>query len=71
PVHWSLDSGDGDLTEPEALVAQLQRHPPGPGDVLLFHDDSPATPGALARLLPEWRAAGLRFSVLPGLERCA
>jgi peptidoglycan/xylan/chitin deacetylase (PgdA/CDA1 family) len=36
--------------------------------VLLFHDDSPVTPRALERLLPEWKAAGLTFARLPGWE---
>ena len=68
PIHWSLDSGDGECSDADELIARLHRQPPQPGDVLLFHDDSPATPGALARLLPEWRAAGLRFAHLPGWE---
>ncbi|SFC98313.1 Peptidoglycan/xylan/chitin deacetylase, PgdA/CDA1 family [Thiohalospira halophila DSM 15071] len=68
PIHWSLDSGDGGFTDVDELVEHLREHPPGPGDVLLFHDDSPVTPRALERLLPEWKAAGLTFARLPGWE---
>jgi peptidoglycan/xylan/chitin deacetylase (PgdA/CDA1 family) len=68
PIHWSLDSGDGGYDDVDALVNHLREHPPGPGDVLLFHDDSPVTPRALERLLPEWQAAGLNFATLPGWE---
>jgi len=68
PIHWSLDSGDGGFDDVDALVNHLRENPPRPGDVLLFHDDSLATPQALERLLPEWKAAGLTFAVLPGWD---
>ncbi|MFP4131474.1 polysaccharide deacetylase family protein [Thiohalospira sp.] len=68
PVHWSLDSEDGESTDAAALVERFRQRPPVPGDVVLFHDDSPATPLALEELLPAWQAAGLSFATLPGWE---
>ena len=68
PVHWSLDSGDSECSDVDELITHLREYPPGPGDVLLFHDDSPVTPRALEQLLPEWKAAGLTFAVLPGWD---
>lgn len=60
---WSLDTLDYRLTADE-VVARLAGAVPANGDILLFHDDNRTAGDALRRLLPAWRAAGLRFEAL-------
>lgn len=62
-VLWSFDSFDYKLGV-DAIIDRLVVHSPKGGDILLFHDDMPATIEALEHLLPRWGAAGLRFAVL-------
>jgi peptidoglycan-N-acetylglucosamine deacetylase len=62
-VLWSFDSLDHRLGV-DALVERLNMHLPQGGDILLFHDDMPATIEALGITLPRWRTAGLRFATL-------
>lgn len=59
-VLWSIDSLDYSLG-PEQVVARLAQTKVGPGDILLFHDDGSTAGDALRRLLPRWKASGLRL----------
>jgi peptidoglycan/xylan/chitin deacetylase (PgdA/CDA1 family) len=60
---WTHDSLDFKLGAP-ALVERLAGLSLRPGDILLFHDDQPASPTALDELLPRWRGAGFEFATL-------
>lgn len=63
---WSVDTLDYRLTADE-VVARLGDAVPASGDILLWHDDNRTACDALRRLLPAWRAAGLRFEALQAL----
>lgn len=60
---WSFDSFDYRLGF-DALIDRLVKYPPRAGEILLFHDDMPATIGAIKYMLPRWHAAGYRFATL-------
>lgn len=62
-VLWTIDSHDYKL-QPQDVVKRLQAATPVPGDVILFHDDTPCAGSALELLLPAWKKAGLQFPVL-------
>lgn len=62
-VLWSIDSLDYKLA-PDDVVTRFARTKVGPGDIVLFHDDGSTAGNALQRLLPQWRACGLRFDPL-------
>ena len=64
-VLWSRDSLDY-KENAEAIVAGFRRRPPGPGDIILFHDDHAVAAEALSVLIPEWRSQGFCFESLPG-----
>jgi peptidoglycan/xylan/chitin deacetylase (PgdA/CDA1 family) len=59
-VLWTRDSKDY-LLETPAVVERLSERSPGPGDVLLFHDDGPRALDVLEVMLPRWCSSGLRF----------
>jgi peptidoglycan/xylan/chitin deacetylase (PgdA/CDA1 family) len=63
-VMWTRDSYDFKWGADE-IVQGFVAEPPRAGDILLFHDDSPGAAPALDRLLPQWRARGLRLDALP------
>jgi peptidoglycan-N-acetylglucosamine deacetylase len=70
-VMWSRDSFDYRASEDE-VVAGFEKREVVAGDILLFHDDSPASAPALRRLIPRWKRAGLRFATLSGhLDKAA
>lgn len=62
-MMWSMDSLDWRLTSEEEILAhtlsQLR-----PGGIVLFHDGSAATPGAMAAFIDEARARGYRFVLI-------
>jgi peptidoglycan/xylan/chitin deacetylase (PgdA/CDA1 family) len=64
-VYWSYDSMDYQEAPQEALVKRLLDSPPLPGDIVLMHDDSAKTIGALEIVLPRWLANGHTFEPLP------
>lgn len=64
-AYWSYDSLDYQGRTPAVLTAKLREHPPRAGEVLLMHDDSDCSRHILEALLPEWRADGFVFHVLP------
>ncbi len=64
-MYWSYDSLDYQHRPPEELVQRMRVEPPRAGDIVLMHDDSDCCTRMLEILLPEWRAAGLRFDALP------
>lgn len=62
-VLWSrnsMDYRDGAAS----IVDDFRRHPPVPGDIILFHDDHTAAHEALLVLIPEWRSRGFEFGSL-------
>jgi peptidoglycan/xylan/chitin deacetylase (PgdA/CDA1 family) len=62
-VLWNFDSFDFKLQEPE-LIQRLEGYKPNGGDILLFHDDMPATVKALSHVLPRWRSAGFALTAV-------
>jgi peptidoglycan/xylan/chitin deacetylase (PgdA/CDA1 family) len=64
-AYWSYDSHDYSRRPAEQLIASARRHPPGPGEILLLHDDGGLALELLAALLPEWKAEGFVFEPLP------
>jgi len=64
-AFWSYDSLDYQKQSPDEVIAVLRRDPPRAGDIVLMHDDSGAAAKVLEAMLPEWAAAGLKFSSLP------
>ncbi|MFT3859684.1 MAG: polysaccharide deacetylase family protein [Aquabacterium sp.] len=62
-VLWNVDSYDFKLPEAE-LRQRLAQYQPRGGDILLFHDDMPATVVALREFLPRWRQAGFTLSAV-------
>ena len=67
-VMWSRDSFDFRASADE-VVAGFEQRDAVAGDILLFHDDSAASAPALRKLIPRWKAAGLRFGTLQGHAR--
>lgn len=65
-VYWSYDSLDYQDRPVDDLIARLLDQPPGPGDIVLMHDDSDKAARALDSVLPAWHARGMRFAALPG-----
>lgn len=63
-AFWSYDSLDYQRNSIEHMIETLRQYPPRAGDIVLMHDDSEMTTGALDVLLPEWRAAGLEMRAL-------
>lgn len=64
-VYWSYDSLDYRRPDPATLIEMLRRQPPHAGDIVLMHDDGPASIDLLETVLPLWRAAGLVPRALP------
>jgi peptidoglycan/xylan/chitin deacetylase (PgdA/CDA1 family) len=62
---WSYDTHDYQRRDAGELIAFVRRSPPRSGDVLLLHDDFECSAQMLRVLLPEWRAAGFQFPILP------
>lgn len=62
-VLWNFDSLDFKLPQAE-LDARLSSYQPSAGDILLFHDDMPATVSALRRAIPRWRQAGFQLTAV-------
>ncbi len=63
-VHWTKTYSDYRQDGTDALIERVAMAPPRAGDVLLFHDHNAITVEAIGKLLPVWRAAGLRFEPL-------
>ncbi|MGN6153249.1 MAG: polysaccharide deacetylase family protein [Lysobacteraceae bacterium] len=68
-AYWSYDTLDYSRRPVAELIASARRHPPRPGDILLMHDDAEASLRLLEAMLPEWRAAGFAFELLPRSPR--
>lgn len=64
---WSVDSLDSRRLTPDQLVERLQQTAPGPGDIVLFHDDGANTAEALPRILRQLSQRKLRCAVLDDL----
>jgi peptidoglycan/xylan/chitin deacetylase (PgdA/CDA1 family) len=64
-VYWSYDTLDYRRPDPAVLVDMLRGEPPRAGDIVLMHDDGPASVALLDAVLPEWQAAGLVLRALP------
>ncbi len=64
-AYWSYDSMDYRRQSADVLARRLREQPPGPGDIVLMHDDDPNTLLALRELVPEWHAAGHALEALP------
>lgn len=62
-VLWNVDSHDFKLPEAD-LQTRLEGYAPSAGDILLFHDDMPATVQVLRRMLPRWRQAGFLLTAV-------
>jgi peptidoglycan/xylan/chitin deacetylase (PgdA/CDA1 family) len=62
-VLWNFDSFDFKLPQPD-LLKRLEGYEPHGGDILLFHDDMPATVEALRQFLPRWRSAGFDLTAV-------
>lgn len=67
-AYWSYDSHDYTKLPADRLAANLEQHPPRPGEVVLMHDDNAETSALLARMLPAWIAAGWQVQALPPLR---
>ena len=64
-AYWSYDSLDYSKRSAEELVALARINPPRTGDIILMHDDSGIALEMLKMLIPEWKAQGFSFGVLP------
>lgn len=64
-AYWSYDSLDYRATSGMEVAQRLRRLPPGPGDIVLMHDDGVAAADALTELLPAWLADGQTFHAMP------
>ncbi|MBB3228577.1 peptidoglycan/xylan/chitin deacetylase (PgdA/CDA1 family) [Luteibacter sp. Sphag1AF] len=65
-IYWSYDSLDYQVDMArEHFIRRLREQPPGPGDIVLMHDDNARALDALEILLPEWRRSGFHFRALP------
>jgi Predicted xylanase/chitin deacetylase len=67
-VLWSRDSMDY-RDQPDSIIENFRRAPPMSGDIILFHDDSPASMQALEVLIPEWKISGFQLEALPSSEK--
>jgi len=65
-VYWSYDTMDYRRGPAAEVIGMLRDEPPGPGDILLMHDDGPAVVEVLDTLLPEWIERGYALRALPG-----
>ncbi len=63
-VMWSFESRDSFVANSSELEARVLPQALAPGDIMLFHDDTPSTAQALPRLLERLQSAGLRFGLL-------
>lgn len=59
-VLWSIDSGDWDEPDADAIYTAVVAHVQD-GDIVVFHDDNPQTVKALERILPALKEKGFRF----------
>ena len=66
-VHWSVDSGDSFLHEPQQLVRNFLELPLRGGDILLFHEDQPQTVQALPEVLHILRSRSFELSSVDAL----
>ena len=57
---WSVDSLDWKLDPSDQLIARMKKLQPGPGDVVLLHDDYIETVNALPQILMDIQARGLQ-----------
>ncbi len=64
-IHWSTDSMDYDESDAAHIAQRILRNGAKPGEILLFHDDSPLCLDIMDRLLPKLAAKG--FS-LPAMD---
>lgn len=64
-AYWSYDSHDYERLPAQALLTKIRSRPPGPGDVVLMHDDNMDTVEVLAELLPEWVRQGYSVEAMP------
>jgi len=60
-VLWSYDSLDYMEKDPETLIANINNAHIDSGDVLLFHDDSETTAGALPEIIKTLKSRGFRL----------
>lgn len=63
--HWSYDTLDYGRGDASALIELARQQPPRGGDILLMHDDGPASLEMLKLLIPEWKAQGFKLDALP------
>ncbi len=64
-IYWSYDTHDYRRRDSGELLRMLRAQPPAAGDILLMHDDGPASLDLIDALLPEWKARGLDPRALP------
>lgn len=59
-VLWSIDSGDWDEPDADAIYTEVVAHVQN-GDIIVFHDDNPQTVKALERILMDLKEKGFGF----------
>ncbi len=65
---WTMDSGD--WLHPNAdLIVERVLSLAKDGDVVVLHDDNPATVEAVARIIPALKEKGFRFATLRQMEQ--
>ncbi|MSP61010.1 MAG: polysaccharide deacetylase family protein [Myxococcales bacterium] len=71
PVLWSACPGNEDRMSSQEIVADLRKKALSPGEIVLLHDDSAATLGALPEILDLIAERNLTPVTLSGLLRPA
>lgn len=61
-IQWSIDSLDWKNTTENEIYQRIIGKV-GPGDIVLFHNAAPATPGALRKIIPELLNQG--YEIVP------
>lgn len=65
-IQWNVDSRDWQRPAIEKMVKSVTEHT-GPGSILLFHNDIPATPIALDSILTQLDKAGYQYILVSDL----
>jgi len=68
-IHWSVDSGDSFIREPDGLAAHFGSLAVRAGDILLFHDDQAQTLEAMPAMLRSISGRSLGFAPVRALFR--
>lgn len=65
-VHWAKTYSDYRRDGVAPLIARFRKDKPAARDIVLLHDHNDDTVKALAKLIPEWQAAGIVFAEISG-----